>query len=83
MDEIQSSFPGMWVTPLTCPHRHGSPDGVDRCTESEMRPCIYETAESVHGCELLRQMIKEWKEEVDRWLESKNASQDRSKIPTT
>ncbi len=59
---VQASLNGVWrKTTDGCPHRHGCKDWVDLCDANEMRPCVYETAEAINGCELFRQILDEWR----------------------
>lgn len=61
--EVQSRFRGIWTEYLGCPHYHGIQDSVAVCDANEMRPCIYEIYHA-DGCEVFREILKEWKEEI-------------------
>ena len=58
---VQTRLPGVWFRITEgCPHRHGTPEGVDLCEENEMRVCELETGKR---CELFDEIIEEWKKE--------------------
>jgi hypothetical protein len=60
---VQTTMRGVWRAPLMgCPHMHGVQDSVDVCDMLEMTPCVYETYQSSEGCEIFREVLKEWHE---------------------
>jgi len=64
LETVQLALKRMWTKAVDgCPHRVGSRD-VDRCSENEMRPCIYELAEELRhgGCQTFKDIIHEWQE---------------------
>lgn len=62
--ETQSSLKGVWRKRIDgCPHRHGFPEGPDRCDQQDMTVCVYELGNS-HRCDTFIEIIEGWKEEM-------------------
>lgn len=66
MQVLQQSLRGVWRQPYGCPHRHGYPEGPDRCEErceeGSMSVCGYELGNGFR-CEVFAEILEERKKE--------------------
>ncbi len=62
--EVQASLRGVWQKDTDCPHRHGFPEGPDRCDAENMSVCGYELGNGFR-CEIFAEILEEWKEQLE------------------